>query len=137
MNPVVVDTTSAWSFKGVLSAIGGFLIMVGSAIEPSVGVWIISISGALLTSSLGKDKTTKIILMHLLIGLGWGIFGSQVIHAEFPLINQQAAAFFSSMFGVEMTWFFIRNLKEVDLGEIISNMLVELFSKFSWKKRKE
>ena len=136
MNPVV-DTSSFWSVKTALGAIGSFLVMVGAGIEPSVGVWIISISGALLTSSLGEDKTSRSIILHLLIGLGWGIFGSQVIHSEVPLINQQAAAFFSSMFGVETTWFFIRNLKEATFVELVNEIINTIIGKFAWFKKKD
>jgi len=124
------------SAKSFIGLVGSFLFMVGASIEPSIGIWIISISGSLLTSTLGKDRSIGSIFFHILIGLGWGIFGSQIIHSQFSSIPQIAACFFAAMFGVEATWFVIRNLKESTFSDLISSiisgiasMLVHLINK--------
>jgi hypothetical protein len=103
--------TSFLSIKGLLGSIGGFMLITGSQIEPSVGVWVISLGGALLHSTFGKDYRMITVFSHIVIGLFCGIFGSQIVHAVSPIINQIAAAFFMSLIGVEMVLFAVRNFQ--------------------------
>jgi hypothetical protein len=118
----------------MFSIVGGFLLMIGSSVEPSVGVWVVSIGGSLLTAALGKDKALYEIFLHIIIGLFWGIFGSQIIHSMFISVPQIAASFFAAMFGVEATWFFIRNFREGSLSSIIVEVLTNLVP---WLKKKD
>ena len=67
-------------YKFLFGVLSGFLVMIGSTIEPSVGIWVISLGGSLLTVALGKDQGLGQICLHMVIGLFFGIFGSQVIH---------------------------------------------------------
>ena len=116
--------------KFIISFMGGFFIYVGSIIEPSVGVWVISIGGALLTASLGEDKTFVKVITHIFIGLGWGIFGSQIIHGIWINIPQVASAFFSAMFGVEATWYVFRNLRTGSVSEFIASIIGSIIPDF-------
>jgi hypothetical protein len=120
----MVDWAGGLGIKAFLTMIGGFLLMVGGSIEPSIGVWVVSVGGSLLTSSLGKDRSFTQIVLHIIIGLCWGIFGSQIAHGIFPSIPQVASSFFMSLFGVEATWYFFRSFKEGS----ISKMIVEIAS---------
>jgi hypothetical protein len=111
--------------KSIVSFIGGLFIIVGVNVEPSVGVWVISLGGTLLTVSLGSDKTVKGILLYMVMGLFWGVFGSQVIHAT-TQVPQVAGAFFAAMFGAEMTWFLIRSMREGSVGEFLIDLIAKL-----------
>ena len=113
------------SLKFIWSFLGGCFIIIGSTIEPSVGVWVVSIGGTLLTISLGEDKTFMGIFLYLIIGVCWGIFGSQVIHAT-TSIPQIAGAFFSSMFGSETTWWLIRSMREGTAGDFMIDLITKL-----------
>lgn len=129
---------TAGVLKFFLNFLGGFLLMIGSAIEPSIGVWVISIGGSLLTSSLGReDKTMRMVFIHVIIGIFWGIFASQIIHSMYINIPQVAIAFFAAMFGVEATWYFIRNFRQGSM----TTFLIEVFTSFlsniiPWMKKK-
>ena len=113
------------TFKFIWSFLGGCLIIIGSTIEPSVGVWVVSVGGTLLTISLGDDKTFKGIFLYLVIGVCFGVFGSQVIHAT-TNIPQIAASFFCSMFGSETTWWLIRSMKEGTAGDFLIDLITKL-----------
>lgn len=114
-----------------LAIFGAFLLMVGSSIEPSVGVWVVSIGGTLLAVALGRDKSILNILFYIPIGMGWGVFGSEVLHTMWP-VPQIAAAFFASMFGAEATFWAIRSFREGSMGEFMIRVL-ETFSPFKKK----
>jgi len=114
-----MEFTNFFGLKYVLNGIGGLLLIVGSTIEPSIGVWVISLGGSLLTVALGKDRNSSEIIVNIVVGLFWGIFGSQVVHAYEPLIPQIAASFFLSMFGLHTTFYLFRNLKTSTFTEIV------------------
>ena len=117
---------SNWfGFKFIWIALGWTFIVIGSTVEPSVGVWVVSIGGTLLTISLGEDKTLKGMFLYLIIGICWGVFGSQVIHAM-TAIPQVAAAFFAAMFGSEMTWFIIRSMKSGSVGGFLLEIIARV-----------
>jgi hypothetical protein len=129
-----VDFASLFGVKSTCSVVGGFLLMVGSSIEPSIGIWVISLGGSLLTVALGEDQSIKKIVLNLCVGLFWGIFGSQIIHVWEPLIPQIAASFFISMFGVHATQYLIRNFKTGNFSDIV----VAIFDRIiPWKKNPE
>lgn len=129
-----MDFVNLFGAKSICSVVGGFLLMVGSSIEPSIGIWIISLGGSLLTVALGEDQSIKKIASNLCVGLFWGIFGSQIIHVWEPLIPQIAASFFISMFGVHATQYLIRNFKT----ESFSDIIVAIFDRIiPWKKNPE
>ena len=113
-------------FGFILSFIGGLLLLIGNHVEPLIGVWIISLGGTLLTASLGEDKTFKGILFYLIVGLGWGIFGSQIIHALWEVLPQEAVCFFTSMFGGEMTWYILRSMKQGSIGDFFIELIAKL-----------
>ncbi len=92
--------------------------MVGGSIEPSVGIWVVSLGGSLLYLALGPDKGFIEVLFYLIFGVCWGISGSQVIHS-ISAIPQLAAAFFSSMFGSEATWYILRSFRNGDAGSFL------------------
>ena len=102
--------------------LGSSLVMIGSGIEPSLGIWIISLGGTLLTAALGKDKTFTGILFYLPTGIGWGIFGSQVIHSV-SLVPQTASAFFMAMFGGEATFYIIKSFRESTFFEFMLEVI--------------
>jgi hypothetical protein len=127
-----MDFSSFFGFKYLISLIGGTLIMIGSAIEPSVGIWVVSLGGSLLTVSLGYDQSIFHIIVNIFIGLFFGIFGSQIIHAWEPILPQIAASFFISMFGVNITQYTIRNLKTSSFTEIVVSIMDRIIP---WKGR--
>jgi hypothetical protein len=128
-----MDSTIAF-LKIIFGVITYFFASIVYSIEPSVGVWIVSISGSLLTISFGKDYSVGVVIVHILIGLGWGIFGSQLVHAEYISLPQLPTSFFAAMFGVELTWFFIRNLQITSFSSIIESTIDTIMSKFGKKK---
>jgi uncharacterized membrane protein YjjP (DUF1212 family) len=69
-----------------------------------------------------------------MIGLFFGIFGSQIIHTWEPLMPQIAASFFLSMFGVNITQYMIRNLRTNTFSEIVATIIDRIIP---WKKEKE
>jgi len=114
------------AYSGIL---GGFLLMVGGSIEPSVGIWVVSAGGSLLYLALGPDKRFSGAIFYLFFGICWGVFGSQVIHA-ISAIPQLAAAFFASMFGSEATWYIMRSFRRGDASSFLLTM-VEKVNPFS------
>lgn len=135
-----MDFSNLFGIKYFLTLVGGFLLMTGSMVEPSVGVWVVSVGGALLTSAMGKDKSINQIIIHIFIGLCWGIFGSQIIHGLFSSVPQIAASFFAAMFGVEATLYVIRNFREGSLSGFFIDVLTSIspwWFKFSKNKKEE
>jgi hypothetical protein len=129
-----MDIANFFGIKWVLTFIGGGVLMIGSSLEPAIGIWVVSLGGSLLTVSLGEDQSLKRIIIHLIIGLFWGIFGSQIIHAWEPVLPQIAASFFISMFGVHATQYVIRNFSTGSFSDII----VAIFDRIiPWKKNSE
>lgn len=126
-----ISITNFFGLKYILGLFAGFLLMLGSMIEPNIGIWVISLGGSLLTVALGKDQTLKQIFLYLIIGLFWGIFGSQILHAWWPIIPQNADAFFLSLFGVNATQYVTRNLESTTFVEIIGTIVSNLLP---WKK---
>jgi hypothetical protein len=126
--------TGLFGAKYLAGVVGGFLLMIGAAIEPSVGVWVISLGGSLLTVALGKDQSLKEIAIHMLIGLFFGIFGSQIIHAWWPVIPQIAGSFFISMFGVNTAQYVFRNLDTTSFTDVVATVLEKLIP---WKSSKK
>lgn len=121
--------------KYILGIIGSFLVMLGYSIEPSSGIWIISMGGTLLTASFGKDRSLHAIILYIFIGLGWGIFGSQLFISIFPILPQKATAFFAAMFGAESTSYVILALREGSITEIIIKF-IENFRPINFGKEK-
>jgi hypothetical protein len=115
-----------------LAISGSFLLWVGASIEPSIGVWVISIGGTLLAAALGRDKTFVGILFYIPIAMGWGIFGSQILHSMWP-VPQIAAAFFTAMFGGEATWYIVRSCREGSFSDLIISV-VSALTPFKSKK---
>lgn len=128
-----MDLTHIFTLKTACTFLGGFLLMVGSTIEPSVGVWIVSLGGSLLYLSLSDDRSLFLIFVYLVIGLFFGIFGSQLFHAMEPLFPQIALSFLFSIFGVNITYYVIRNLKTTTFVEIIVVVLDKIIP---WKGKK-
>jgi hypothetical protein len=130
-----MDLSNFFGLKFIFSFFGGALLIIGNHVEPSIGVWIISLGGTLLTASLGVDRTFKGILFYIIVGLGWGIFGSQIIHTLWSL-PQEAVCFFTSMFGGEMTWYILKSMKTGSFGEFFIELVSKL-SPFNILKKKE
>lgn len=123
--------TNFFGLKYILGIFSGFLLMIGAAIEPSIGVWVISFGGSLLTVALGKDQSMKQIVLYIVIGLCWGIFGSQITHAWWSIIPQQADAFFIALFGVNATQYVFRNLETTSFLDVVVTVLDRVIP---WKK---
>lgn len=115
-------------FKNILIAFGGFLLIVGGSFEPSIGIWITSLGGSLIMVALGKDQGFRDILLHIVVGLFCGIFGSQIIHSWYSTIPQIAISFFASVFGVNMIGFVTRNLLTSTFGDLLEKIM-------PWKKK--
>ena len=115
-----MDITQFFGLKYVLTVFGGFFVMVGTAIEPQLGIWLVSIGGSLLTIAVGGDRTFFQIVWNLMVGLCWGVFGSQLFHGIELTTPQIADAFFLSFFGVSLTGYFTRNLKTGNFQDILS-----------------
>jgi hypothetical protein len=115
---MITESSIVVSIKYYLGVLSGYMLLLGAMIEPSVGVWVVSIAGALLTATLGADRNVARFLAHILIGLCWGIFGSQIVHS-YMNIGQVPASFVTGLFGVELTWFGIRTLRTASLVEMI------------------
>lgn len=130
---MLLDTLFLY-IKLISGVLGSFLLLVGGSIEPQVGVWVVSVGGSLLAIALGPDKNFWQVCLYLICGLFWGIFGSQVIHAISP-IPQPAAAFFSSIFGSEATFYVMRSLRQGDMSNFFL-ALVEKINPFSGMKEK-
>jgi len=130
----MIDWSHLFGIKYFVSIVGGALVMLGSGIEPSVGIWVVSLGGSLLTVSLGQDQSIFNIFINVMIGLFFGIFGSQIIHTWEPLMPQIAASFFLSMFGVNITQYMIRNLRTNTFSEIVATIIDRIIP---WKKEKE
>jgi len=128
-----MDWSHLFGIKYLASVVGGALIMLGSAIEPSIGIWVVSLGGSLLTVSLGQDQSIFHIFINVMIGLFFGIFGSQIIHTWEPPLPQIAASFFLSMFGVNITQYMIRNLRTNTFSEIVATVIDRIVP---WKKEK-
>lgn len=129
-----MDLSHFFGIKYCLTVIGGFLVMLGSTVEPSVGIWVISLGGALLTIALGEDQNLIKIISNIIIGLFWGIFGSQVIHAWEPTIPQIADAFFMALFGVNATKYIIRNLQTNSFEDMVIAVVSRIIP---WKGREK
>ena len=127
-----IDISQYFGLKYILTVFGGFLVMVGTSIEPQLGIWLVSIGGSLLTISLGADKTFFQIIRNIILGLCWGVFGSQLVHGFEAGIPQIAAAFFLAFFGVSLTGYFTRNLKTGSFQDIFVVILNKLVP-WSWK----
>jgi hypothetical protein len=120
--------------KNILGFIFGFFIVIGSSVEPSLNIWIVSIFGALITAIYGFDKNVSMFLSHIFLGLGCGIFGSQLAHFWFN-ISQVPVSFFFSVLGVEFIWFMKRNFKETKFIDLLSTFA--FFNKSNNKDREE
>ena len=112
-----------FGIKYAIGLTGGVLVMLGANIEPSAGIWIVSMGGTLLSVAFGKDRSLHAIILYLFMGLGWGIFGSQILVSEFPEIPQKAVAFFAGMFGAEATSYVIISLREGSFTELLSKAI--------------
>ena len=121
-----------FGLKYILTVIGGVLVMLGGAVEPSAGIWIVAMGGTLLTASFGKDRSLHAIILYVCMGLGWGIFGSQLVVSLFPILPQRDLAFFIAMFGAEITWYVIKSLREGSIGGIVG-VIVSNFKPFNFK----
>ena len=118
--------TGLFGLKYLLGLLGSTLITVGALIEPSAGIWIVAIGGTLLSASFGKDRSLHGIIIYIAIGIGWGIFASQLLEGFWPFIPQRAFAFFASMFGAEVTWYCINSIREGS----ITNLIVSIVTNF-------
>ncbi len=130
-------STSFLGMKSFFTMIGGFLLMIGSTLEPNVAIWIISLGGSLLYIAIGQDQSLKNIFFNLIIGLFFGIFGSQLMHIWEPLLPQIAVSFFLSMFGVSTTQYILRNLKTTSFVDIISAIISKIIPWSSEKSGKK
>jgi hypothetical protein len=113
-----------FGLKYIIGLIGGLLVMLGASIEPQGGIWIVAIGGTLLTASFGKDRSLHAIIIYVFLGLGWGIFGSQILVSIFPSMPQKAFAFFTGMFGAEATLYVINSFREGSFAQFISTIIV-------------
>jgi hypothetical protein len=119
--------------KVITAAIGGYLLALGQSIEPQVAIWVISLGGSLLWITLGEDSSIKKIFFNIVISLMFGIFGSQISFVLWPLLPRLPVCFFLSMFGVPISLYIIRNLKEANITDLISSVLEKLIP---WKGKK-
>lgn len=127
-----MDFSNYFGLKYFLVSIGGFLLMIGASIEPSVGVWVVSVGGSLVTSALGKDRSFKEIMMHIIIGLCFGIFGSQIVHGVFSVLPQIASSFFLSLFGVEVMTYVLKSFEQGSITDFLIKLVVSIVP---WKKK--
>ena len=112
-----------FGLKYLIGVIGGVLVMIGSSIEPSAGIWIVAMGGTLLTAAFGRDRSLHAIVLYVFMGLGWGIFGSQIIYSLFPVVPQKAVAFFIAMFGAEATSWVLKAMREGSITELLTKLI--------------
>ena len=115
--------TGGLGIKYLFGMLGSILIYLGSTIEPQVGIWVIAMGGTFLTASFGRDRTLHGIILYICLGLGCGIFGSQLINSLFPSIPQKAIAFFAAMFGGDFTWRAISGIREVSFTLLVETII--------------
>lgn len=92
----MMDTISAW----IAAIWTGLTLFVASNIEPMPGVWVAAISGSLLSSFTGPDKSLGRLFFHIVLAILVGVFSSQIIGEIFTLKIQArvAESFFCALF---------------------------------------
>ena len=93
----MLDSTTS-IFVAIWTALTMF---IAGNVEPMPGVWVASISGALLSAFTGPDKSLGRLVLHIASGVLVGVFSSQILAEIIALKNplaRVAEAFFCAMF---------------------------------------
>lgn len=108
--------------RNVFMILCGYLIYLASFVEPSPAIWVVSASGALITIVMGQDRGLTSFFGHFAIGIGIGVFGSQILH-YYINISQIPLSFIASLFAMEFFLFMQRNLRNSSVTELLSVVL--------------
>jgi len=93
----MLDSVTAF-FSAVLTA---FALFIATHIEPSAGVWVAAVAGAVLSSMTGKDRSAARIMVSFATAICVGVASSQILGEIFEHRNPNvrvAEAFFCSLF---------------------------------------
>ncbi len=120
--------------KNISVTLGGALLFAGQVIEPQIAIWVVSLGASLLWVTLGDDASVLKIVVNIFLALFWGIFGSQIAFAIFPIMPRLAECFFLSLFGVPASYYFIRNLKDTNFFDLVTTILDKIIPWRGFKK---
>lgn len=131
---MTISSVNFTFIKNISVTLGSMLLFAGQSIEPQIGIWVVSLGAGLLWITLGDDASVLHIFFNIILSLFWGIFGSQIAYAAFPMVPRLADCFFLSLFGVPASHYVIRNLKETNFFDIIIAVLDKIIPWKSFEK---
>lgn len=110
------------------TAIGAILIAAAATIEPEPGAWLWAIAGAFLAISVGRDRSLPKMAGHLALGTFIGVAIAALLTWEYGT-PRAPVAFLVGLFGVDLSAWFTRQVRDGTLLESIGKAISALRGK--------